>query len=412
MSEKYSSMETILGIDRRNFLRGTCTAVVGGAVLGVPAFGEDERPDGAKKAMPAEPAEVITNLDEFMKVPRAAAAIPGPFPGRVVEVVSPACLNREDQVDAAVVDQMFLTGLKKLTGDGAKSSFRRFFTTGDVVGLKVNPVGAPRISTRLELVESVIRWLVDGGMAKKNIVIWDRFEGMLADAGFTKTNFPGVRIEAMQMMDEEGDSWRTPDGGHVSESRFDQEAYYEAKGIVGKNVRGYKDDDFYHNQHVFTGERSYFGTLVTRDLSKIINLAAFKNTGNGISMATKNLGYGAICNCGRLHKPLFFRVCTHVLAAPWIRDKLVLNVTDGIRGQYDGGPGLNDSFVYAQKSIYLATDPFAVDMVCHQQIVAKRKEMKVKVNEHPRFTAYLHEGESLGLGIADPEKIEHLRVEV
>ena len=33
-------------------------------------------------------------------------------------------------------------------------------------------------------------------------------------------------------------------------------------------------------------------------------------------MATKNMGYGSICNTGRLHTPLFFNVCTEVLAAP------------------------------------------------------------------------------------------------
>jgi hypothetical protein len=36
--------------------------------------------------------------------------------------------------------------------------------------------------------------------------------------------------------------------------------------------------------------------------------------------------------------------------------------------------------------------------------------MKVKVNEHPRYTEYLHYGERLGLGVADPQKIEHLTV--
>jgi hypothetical protein len=44
-------------------------------------------------------------------------------------------------------------------------------------------------------------------------------------------------------------------------------------------------------------------------------------------------------------------------------------------------------------------------MVCHNAIVEKRKQMKVDVNEHPRFTDYLRYGERLGLGIADVEKI-------
>ncbi len=66
------------------------------------------------------------------------------------------------------------------------------------------------------------------------------------------------------------------------------------RGVVGEDVRGYKDDEFYLNQHVFNGEYSYFGKLLTQGVTKIINLAAYKNTGNGISMATKNLGYGSL----------------------------------------------------------------------------------------------------------------------
>ena len=68
-------------------------------------------------------------------------------------------------------------------------------------------------------------------------------------------------------------------------------------------------------------------------------------------MATKNMGYGSVCNTGRLHAPLFFNVCTEVLAAPVIREKLVLNVTDGLRAQYDGGPDKNAQFVYPNHSL-------------------------------------------------------------
>jgi hypothetical protein len=251
---------------------------------------------------------------------------------------------------------------------------------------------------------------VDSGLPKKNIIIFDRFDLMLGDVGYKAENFPGIAIESMQTLDPMGDSWRKEDGSHVSQDNFDMDAFYFAKGVVGKGVSGYKDDEFYLNQHVFNNEYSYFGKLVTQKCTKLINLAAYKNTGNGISMATKNLGYGVLCNTGRLHEPLFFTVCTEVVAAPWIRDKLVLNITDGLKGQYDGGPGFNAQFVYDHHTLFFGTDPFAMDMVCHNQLVAKRKEMGVKVNEHPRYTDYLHQGERLGLGVANVKKIEHIKL--
>jgi len=127
-------------------------------------------------------------------------------------------------------------------------------------------------------------------------------------------------------------------------------------------------------------------------------------------MATKNIGYGALCNTGRLHQPLFFKTNTEVHAAPVIRDKLVLNVTDGVRGQYDGGPDKNAQFVYPNHSLYFATDPFALDMFCHQELMAKRAAMGVAVNDNPRFTEYLHYAEELGLGVVNADKMTVVRV--
>ncbi len=396
MPRRYASMKSSFDLDRREFARlvGGTAAVAGGLVLGVPSFGEEKQ----------TPAEVETNIAEFMKVPRTAHSLPGPFPGRVVKVTDPRSLAG-DAVDAKVVRAMFERGVRTLTGVGMAKSFALLFERDDVIGIKVNPVGAPLINTRPELVEAVIRWLADNKVPKRNIVIWDRFAPMLKDAGYTPERFPGVAVEGLQTMDEEGNRWRDASGRHVSEGSFDTSAYYFAKGIVGKGVRGYKDDEFYLNQHVFAGEYSYFGRLVTQRLTKIVNLAAYKNTGNGISMATKNIGFAAVCNTGRLHAPLFFRVCTEVLAAPWVRDKLVLNVTDGLRAQYEGGPDKDEKFVYPNHSLYLATDPFALDAVCHNELVAKRKAMGIAVNEHPKFTDDLRYAEKLGLGVADPSRI-------
>jgi hypothetical protein len=389
------------GMDRREFVKtlGVCSVAAGGIVLGMPTFGHSSE----------APQKVETNILDFTKVPRTKRSLPGPFPGRVIKVTDQRSLQ-EDRFDAKVIAEMLKKGVAGLTGKDPKESFGLFFQPNDIIGLKVNPVGSPLINTRPELVEAVVEWLVTNGMPKQNIIIWDRFDYMLKDAGFTSARFPGVGIEGLQTMDEEGNNWRDKDGNHLSIKNFDREVYYLVKGVVGKDVKGYKDDEFYLNQHVFNGEYSYFGKLVTRKLTKIINLASYKNAGNAISMACKNIGYGAICNTGRLHAPLFLTVCTEVLAAPVIRDKLVLNITDGIRGQYDGGPDKNAQFIFPNYSLYFATDPFALDSVCHRELIAKRKEMGVQVNENPRFTEYLSYAEKLGLGIANPDKIALVRL--
>ena len=167
----------------------------------------------------------------------------GPFPGRVAIVRDERSIIG-DRFDGQVVVRMFEQGLTSLTGKNMKESFEMFFEKQDVVGLKVNPVGAPLINTRPELVEAVIDWLVDNGLPRDNIVIWDRFDYMLADAGFTSRRFPGVKIEGLQPMDLESNRWRDEDGNHVSVGNFGKTAYYRAEGFAGKDVQAYKDDEF------------------------------------------------------------------------------------------------------------------------------------------------------------------------
>ena len=400
---QYTSMESRDRLGRRQFL---ITGAVAGAglVLGNPAAWAKDRQTGR------QPARIKTNIDEALAVPRTNMSIPGPFPGKVVEVFDEHA-TKDRQVSYEVVRAMFRKGLRHLTGKHSRQSFALFFERDDVIGIKVNPVGAGVISTHLEVVDAIIDWLETNGIPRKQIVIWDRFDYMLTDAGFTPERFPGIGIVGLQTMDEaaaegkteDNSRWLNEDGSHVSVPNFDQEVYYWA------DVEGPKDLP-YLNQHVVNGKYSYFGKLITQRLTKIINVPAFKNTGNGISMATKNLGYGAVCNTNRLHRPLFFDVCVEVLAFPAVRDKLVLNITDGLIGQYEGGPAGNAKFTYTLNKLYFATDPFAIDKVCHDSIVQKRKDMSIQVNEHPIYSSYFDYAQEIGLGKTSPEVLEHIRV--
>lgn len=403
----YKSLEHENAVDRRQFLKiGGAAGVgwfLGNRVLGAHETGQNAP---AQKTPPPRPK---TNLDEALKIPKTKYSLPGPFPGKVVEVHHPDAM-KDEKPNAEVIKAMFEKGMTNLTAKNLKDSFKLFFTKNDVVGIKVNPVGPGLISTRLEVVDAIIAWLVAGGIKRPNVIIWDRFDYMLKDAGFTAGRYPGIGIEGLQTMDEaaaegktqDNSRWLRPDGTHVSAENFDKDVYYWA------DVEGPKDLP-YLNQHVFNGKYSYFGKLLTKKLTKIINVPVFKNTGNAISMATKNIGYGSVCNTNRLHQPLFLDVCVEVPAFPVLRDKLILNVTDGLRAQYDGGPDGVAKFTYLFNTLFFATDPFALDMVCHNLLVEKRKSMNVSVNENPRFTEYLRYAQRLGLGVVD-DKMQHIRV--
>lgn len=403
----YKSLKNHNLIDRRDFLKiGGATSA--GFFLGNRFMSSRETGQNspAQKTPPPRPK---TNLEDALKVPKTKYSLPGPFPGKVVEVSDPKAMP-DGKPNARVIQAMFEKGIGELTGKGLKESFGLFFTKDDVVGIKVNPVGAGLISTRLEVVDAVIGWLSSNGISRQNIIIWDRFDYMLKDAGFTAERYPGIGIEGLQTMDEaaaegktqDNSRWLNRDGVHVSAPNFDQDVYYWV------DVEGPKDLA-YLNQHVFNGKYSYFGKLLTKKMTKIINVPVFKNSGNAISMATKNIGYGSVCNTNRLHRPLFLDVCVEVPAFPVLRDKLVLNITDGLRAQYDGGPEPAAKFSYLYNTLFFATDPFALDIVCHNILVEKRKSMNVSVNEHPRFREYLHYAQRLGLGFTDADKLKRIR---
>ncbi len=404
---QYDSIEQRLTdgrVSRRAVLRAG--AIGAGAVLGAPPVWSQEKKE--KRRTP--PDRPKTNIEDALQVPRTKLSLPGLCPGRVVHVQDKRSV-RDGQFDGEVIAKMYQRGLRELMRCEPAESFSKLFDKDDVVGIKVNPVGPGLINTRLEVVDAIIDWLTAQGLPRKNIVIWDRFDYMLADAGYTAERFPGVQIEGLQTMvmtaDEkalaEDTKWRDAEGNHVSAPNFDRDVYYYA------DVEGPKDLP-YLNQHVFNGKYSYFGKLLTQRLTKIINVPVFKNAGNGISMATKNLGYGAVCNTNRLHRPLFFDVCVEVLAFPAIRDKLVLNVIDGLRAQYDGGPMPAPQFAYDYHSLFFATDPFAVDVVGHKRMVDKRKDMGVKVSEHPRYTEYFRYADKLRLGVTDPARMKVLEI--
>jgi hypothetical protein len=161
----YRSIVLESKLERRDFLK-----IGGGSLLGAglllgkpPLFGQE----AAKVEPPAKPK---TNIGDALAVPRTKHSLPGLFPGKVTAVQDEKAMN-EKGVDGKVVASMFEKGIRALTGKSMAKSFKLFFDKNDIVGIKVNPVGAGLIATRLEVVDAIIAWLRHGGLPAKNIII-------------------------------------------------------------------------------------------------------------------------------------------------------------------------------------------------------------------------------------------------
>ena len=307
--------------------------------------------------------------------PRALAlagklGIPGPYPGRVVEVKNPG-LIRDGKKSRAAVKQTVARGMKELTGaDDAVAAWRTFFEPGDVVGVKMNPVGNPLANTSAELMLEVIDGLKSAGVKPGDIFVYDRYRFEFISAGMSDAVPAGVR-------------W-----GGLTAERDDSQVQLDWPAYRNDPTVGYDRDEFVEMALVNRGAdpkddrnfRSHLGLLITKRVNKLVLLPVLKDHGSaGVTGALKNMSHGSANNVWRSHGSSETNACNQFIPAvvnhPILRKKCVLQILDGIRGVFQRGPfGSDPQFLWDHNALLFATDPVALDHVEWRIIDAKRKE--------------------------------------
>ena len=321
--------------------------------------------------------------------PHVGLGIPGPYPGRVIEVQHPLATGP----DYAVIDAMVGRGMRALTGaPDATAAWRRFFEPGDVVGLKVNPVGRALASTNFALVQAVVTGLQSAGVRAPDIVVFDRYRKEFVDAGFPDHLPADVRWDA---------ACADYDEVQLDLDGYDRDVFRELDLVGGDQDP--KDDRV---------RRSHVCRIVSQQVNKIVNLPVLKDhAAAGVTLALKNLSHGLVNNVRRSHFPaernavgIFIPA---IVSLPVIRSKVVLNVLDGTRAVFDGGPGASKRRVWSQRTLYFATDPVALDHVGWEAIDAKRRELGLPPVADARFEVRNETGVVLQSG---PRQPEHIRL--
>ncbi len=334
-------------------------------------------------------------IGRSVEVPRPPLAMPGPFPGRVVEVQHPGAVNDRHVVNADAVKDMMRVGMCRLIGGGdVDSAWKRFFTRDDVVGIKVNPVGVASgghvgvISSPAVLLETVRCLHEYAGVPKRNIIVFERYSREFRNAGYE-------RLMSERMMD--GVRW------YASAYEYDNEQLMidgqNSSGGRDPHVVGYDPDVFCfmgfaapeHDRHDDRRHRSHLSMIVTRMVNKIITIPNLKDHKSaGITIALKNLSHGMNNNVARSHISGIYRIgggtsgpnqCntfipTAINQRPLL-EKATLHICDGLIGVYEGGPGSwNRTWgTWRRKSMFFGTDPVAMDHVGWNIIDTKRAEM-------------------------------------
>lgn len=396
---KNSQLEPNVEVDRRTFVKRTCIASAGLLVGGIPALAEDE------VVLPIAPP---IDVHEAPLGEKSPLGMPGLFPGRVVELHDARSIVR-NRVSQAVIGEMLERGLQELTGEKSpQAAWGKFIEPRDLVGVKINPSGAPACCSSPELVREIIHGIQSAGVPLQNIIIYDRFGNEMDLGSYQLLMPPGVRVVGIQ------------------DSRLDEQGY---------DANVYCQADFFGEWET----RSYMASVVAKELTKIINVPTLKDhSASGVTGCLKNLGYGTFNNVARSHKqpysftnPLIGVMCS---VEP-LRSKAVLNIMDGTRMVWHGGPlTQNQDFIYQAGLLLVSTDPVAMDTVELGIIEKKRREegapsvwehqaRSITMNSREFYTdasknlfyrqpGHIAAAGKLGLGVADLQRIDHRKVDM
>jgi hypothetical protein len=386
--------------------------------------------------------------------------MPGPYPGRVIEVQHPGSVT-DGERDQTAIKMMIQRGMQQLVPEAetAIDAWRHFFGLGDRVGIKVVPVGmvhkpgadksvnGPLVDLRrpgsissYEVVAEVVESLAQAGIRRNDILIFERYRNAFIQAGYTTMLPEGVhwecsstKVDSLQL-EIDGQTRGEPRQSHIA--GYDRDVYREL---------AFCDSEEFHHPDDDRRFRSHLSKIVTQKVDKIISIPVLKDHQSaGVTLALKNMSHGLVNNVARSHPfglPGSEQAATTTLnhchtfipamvSLPQTRQKCVLQILDGLVGTYEGGPGAwHSTFTtWDYKSLFFATDPVALDHIGWQIIDAKRAEegwpavarmgrdaiegfgddsSEVFPIRHPQ---HIPLAGMLGLGVFDRQKIDHQRV--
>lgn len=343
-----NSKDKKAGLDRRRFI-----AYSAGAGVGLMALASGGR-----------------RVVRMLKSPPAQGAEPPPVIHGSSRVVVMRCENlfgTNPGPKETEIARMLEAGVKNLfDGEDSTSALRKLFTPDDVVGIKVNCIAGPNLSSHPHVVAAIVSELEKVPIPRERIIIWDRTGRELKRAGYSvNRDGPGVRC-------------------------------------YGTDAVGYEDKA--SSRGSFNGRLS---KILTRQITALVNVPILKNHGGaGVTVAMKN-HYGSFHNPGSHHGNRCDPYIADLNSLDVIKAKTKLIVCDATRAACNGGPGYKPAFVWPYSGLILSCDPVAMDTVGARIIDERRAEVGIptlaEAGRHPRWLASAAER---GLGNAEPNRID------
>ncbi len=282
---------------------------------------------------------------------------------------------------------MVSRAITNFTGKPTPSEgWRSLVSTQDIVGLKVLSAPGANSGTRPAVVAVVVEELLAAGLPPGHIIVWDRQVSDLRFAGFfdLKDRY-GIRI-----------------AGSV-QAGFDEKVSYETS-LLGNLVWG---DLEFGKQGPGIGRKSFVSKLVTREMTKIINITPLLNHNEaGVSGNLWSLAMGSVDNIVRFESDpdRLATAVPEIYGNTNLNDHVALNIVDALISQYEGGERGLLHYSATLNQLRFSRDPVALDVLSLQDLERQRTGASaptIKQNLELYNNAAL-----LELGVSDLKRIQ------
>jgi uncharacterized protein (DUF362 family) len=255
----------------------------------------------------------------------------------------------------------------------------------DVVGIKVFSPPGPNSGTRPAVVAAVVEGLLAAGLPPRHIIVWDKQTTDLRLAGyFDLAKRYGIRVAGS------------------AQAGYDDKVFYET-AFLGNLVWG---DLEFGKKGEGVGRKSFVSKLVTREITKIINIAPLLNHNlAGVSGNLYSLATGSVDNINRFESDAD-RLATaipEIYGLTNLNDHVALNIVDALICQYEGGERGLLHYSATLNQLRFSRDPVALDVLSLQELARQRQAAgapTVKTNLGLYINATL-----LELGTSEVKKI-------
>ena len=282
---------------------------------------------------------------------------------------------------------MIERGLREISGKKTtKDAWLSFASTNDTVGIKVYSSPGNQSGTRPAVVDALIASLLSSGFSPEKVIIWDKRLVDLRLAGFDEV----AEKHKVQLAAAAGSGW-------------DEAVFYE-NSVLGTPVYG---DFEFEKKGDSIGRKSYVSTLVTRKMTKIINVTPMLNHNYaGVTGSLLSLGLGSIDNSIRFeaNADRLATAVPEIYGIPELADHVALNIVDALLCQYAGEQRSLLHYSIPLNELRFSKDAVALDVLSLVELDKQRKAAAKTNGEEPNWELYKN-ATLLELGISDTNQI-------